>query len=328
MAAFLAAAAPAVPPPRASRTTKVLFTPAVPDKEDAAPEESHPPAQAPPAPPARTPLAEIVGRDSHDSAPGDPGLSKAVVSRESTPRAARRCRAQDGQRRRVVGDRQHAPRRRALDGVRRVLGHRGRRRAGGEAAEEASEAPPRLPYHFTAAAAVASQEVAGEGDVARNVPGDAAHRRTIETGAAATRIGQQAARSLVPHSETPAARVAREAAGLQPAAAPAAVFAAGAAVAAAAVAARVADGVVLPGRPSRDSRAATRADSRARDARRGDRGDQPGQARPGGLRGLPPVARRAALPVRWFVLAARGRRAAAPDARRAGGLFACCVLFF
>ena len=84
-----------------------------------------------------------------------------------------------------------------------------------------------------------------------------------------------AARAHVPHREAPAARVAREAAGLQPReAAPAAVFAAGAAVAAAAVAARVADGVLLPRGPVARLAGPRRADPRARDARRGHRRDQ------------------------------------------------------
>ena len=143
------------------------------------------------------------------------------------------------------------------------------------------------------------------------------------------RIGQQAARSHVPHGETPAARVAREAAGLQPReAAPAAVFAAGAAVAAAAVAARVADGVVLPGDPSRDSP--------GRDA------PIPELATPAEVIDEINRVRRDPAAYAAFLrshVAPRYRldgsywpreaaRAAAPDARRAGGLFACCVLFF
>ena len=161
----------------------------------------------------------------------------------------------------------------------------------------------------------------------------AAHRRAIETGSAAPPASASKPRApTCPTAKQPRARVAREAAGLQPReprlppSSPTT-----AAVAAAAVAARVADGVDLPRATPRDITlgphgAADRPG--ADDALRGDRRDQPVRRGPGGLRGVPPVARRAALPVSCFVLAARGRRAAAPDARRAGGLFACCVVFF
>ena len=81
------------------------------------------------------------------------------------------------------------------------------------------------------------------------MPGDAAHRRAIKTGAVATCTA--AARAHVPHREHPLLLSLPPA--FSPAAAPAAVFSSGAAVAAAAVAARVADGVVLPGRPAADS---------------------------------------------------------------------------
>ena len=117
--------------------------------------------------------------------------------------------------------------------------------------------------------------MAKQGRDAGRLPGDAAHRLPLKAGAAAARLGRQAARAHVPHREAPAARVARQAAGLQPReAAPAAVFAAGAAVAAAAVAARVADGVLLSRGPVARLAGPRRADPRARDAGRGHRRDQ------------------------------------------------------